>query len=292
MALLGVETGGTKILARVIGDGGAVLGEGRWPTTTPDAAAEAILGCVAEAGAAITAAGMAAFGPLIVHPDAPDYGRMLDTPKPGWTDSNLRATLAERLGCPVAVDTDVNVAAIAEQALGAGRGFASVAYVTVGTGIGGGLAIEGHALSGALHSEVGHIRLARSPGDTAPSGCPFHDNCAEGLVAGPALHHRLGDAATLADAPALVPLVAHYLGQLMATLVLAWSPHRIVLGGGVMSNEGLVGAIAVEMRAALGGYGVGPRAEAADFLVHAALENAGLEGALLMARKLAADARG
>jgi len=287
MALLGVETGGTKILARVVDSDGATLGEGRWPTTTPDVAADAIVACVEASGASITAGGIAAFGPLIVDAADPDCGRMLETPKPDWSGSNLRAALAGRLGVPVAIDTDVNAAAVAEQALGAGRGLASVAYVTVGTGIGGGLAIDGRTLTGALHPEAGHIRLVRAPGDDVPSACPFHHECAEGLTAGPAVQRRLNGRATLADAPDVAALVAHYVGQLLAGLVLAWSPQRIVLGGGVMSTPGLVAAIDRELLAALGGYGVGPAAVAPDFLTHAALENAGLEGALLMARRLA-----
>lgn len=287
MSLLGVETGGTKILARVVGADGAVLGEGRWPTTTPEAAAEAILACVAASGTAIAAGGIAAFGPLIVDPADPDCGRMLETPKPRWGGSNLRAALADRLGAPIAIDTDVNAAALAEQALGAGQGCASVAYVTVGTGIGGGLAIGGRTLTGALHPEAGHIRLVRAPGDDMPSACPFHHECAEGLAAGPAVQRRLNGRVTLAEAPEVAALVAHYVGQLLAALVLAWSPGRIVLGGGVMATPGLVDAIGREMTVALGGYGVGPAATAPGFLAHAALDNAGLEGALLMARRLA-----
>ncbi|MGK6319284.1 ROK family protein [Sphingomonas sp. DT-204] len=284
MAFLGIETGGTKILARVVAEDGVVVGEGRWTTTVPDAAADAILGCVETAGVAIAAGGIAAFGPLIVNPALPNYGEMLDTPKPGWTGSNLRAVLADRLDCPVAVDTDVNVAAIAEQALGAGRGLGSVAYVTVGTGIGAGLAIDGRALVGALHPEAGHIRLVRAAGDDAPSTCPFHPDCAEGLTAGPAVRQRL-KGRTLPEAPEVAALVAHYLGQLLAALVFAWSPQRIVMGGGVMTTPGLLDATAGELRAALGGYGVGPAANAPDFVVPAMLENAGLEGALLMARR-------
>ena len=93
--------------------------------------------------------------------------------------------LQARLGVPVAADTDVNAAAIAEQQLGAGEGLPSVAYVTVGTGIGAGLSIDGRSLKGAMHPEAGHLRLVRRKGDESPSACPFHDDCAEGLAAGP-----------------------------------------------------------------------------------------------------------
>ena len=287
-----VETGGTKILCRVVDEAGAVLTEQRWATTTPAAAADTIAGCVATvlpSRSCVAGVGIAAFGPLIIAPGSPDYGLMLQTPKPGWSGSNLRADLAARLDAPAAVDTDVNLAALAEQRSGAGRRLPSIAYLTVGTGIGAGLATEGPTLSGALHPEVGHIRLVRAAGDTAVSRCPFHADCAEGLAAGPAIGERLAGR-SLADAPDVAALLADYIGQLVGALVLAWSPHRIVLGGGVMSAPGIIADIDASLRRSIGSYGVGTAFAAPDFLVPASLAHAGLEGALLMARDIAASA--
>lgn len=284
-----VETGGTKLLCRVADEDGGIVAEGRWPTGHPDEALESISGCIDGAIAAdarLRAIGIAAFGPLIVDPASPDYGRMLATPKPGWSGSNLRRAVADRFAVPVHVDTDVNIAAIAEQALGAGRGLRSVAYVTVGTGIGGGLAIDGRSLKGALHPEIGHVRLVRRVGDDMPGACPFHPDCAEGLIAGPALHQRLGADGDLARSPETVALVADYLGQLCAALVLAWTPQRIVIGGGIGSVPGLLAPAHAAMLASLGGYGIGDAAHATDFLATAQLSDAGLEGAMLVARHI------
>ena len=167
----GVETGGTKTLCRVVGADGAVLAERRWPTDDPEtmvAVLATFIGQATPAGAKLAGVGVAAFGPLVVDPRAADFGLMLDTAKPGWTGSNLAGALARRLGAPVALDTDVNAAALAEQRLGAGRGCSSLAYVTVGTGIGGGLAMDGRSLKGALHPEIGHIRLVRDGRDGMP----------------------------------------------------------------------------------------------------------------------------
>lgn len=288
--LAGVETGGTKILARICErDSGATVSESRWDTGSASQAANDIAAFLSDlpGGARLVAVGMAAFGPLIVDPASPDYGRMLATPKPDWADSNLRADLQGDLGVPVVVDTDVNAAAIAEQAIGAGMGSSTIAYVTVGTGIGAGLAINGDSLKGALHPEAGHLSLNRLPGDDLPSGCPFHSNCAEGLLAGRAMSRRLGPGRDLADDPAVAALAAAYLGQLAAALVLTWSPQRIIWGGGVITGASLMESIEASMRTCLGGYGVGPAVERPDFCVPAALDNAGLEGALLMARKVA-----
>ena len=286
-AFAGIETGGSRIRARVVSADGHVLADGRWPTTTADAALADLVAFLATAvpsGEALAAIGMAAFGPLVRDPLSNDYGRVLNTPKPGWSGSNLRAALASRFNAPVVVDTDVNAAACAEWQQGAARGVRSLAYVTVGTGIGGGLVVAGHPLEGALHPEIGHIRVGRRPRDLEPSVCPFHESCVEGLASGPAIARRLGVGRALADDPALLELAAEYLGELAATLVLAWSPGRIVWGGGVMSTRGLLEGIGSALTSALAGYGVGEAVSAPDFCAHAALADSGLEGALLMAR--------
>ena len=166
----GIETGGTKIIARIVeADSGNAIAEDKWATAGADQAAEELSQFLTSPHAAgLAAVGMAAFGPLVVDPSSPDCGMVLPTPKPGWTGANIRRALQERLGIPVAVDTDVNAAAIAEQRMGAGSGVPSVAYVTVGTGIGAGLAVDGRTLKGAMYPEAGHLRLVRREGDAHP----------------------------------------------------------------------------------------------------------------------------
>lgn len=288
--LAGIETGGTKILARISAvDGGETIAERRWETGTADEVTANLVAFLSDLpdDGRLRAIGIAAFGPLIVDPASPDYGRMLETPKPGWSGSNLRAALQARFGVDVGVDTDVNCAAIAEQRFGAGAGLSSVAYVTVGTGIGAGLATRGESLKGALHPEAGHLQLVRRPDDHVPSACPFHSSCAEGLAAGPAVRQRLGEGRELADDPAMIDLVADYLAQLATTLVRTWAPHRVVWGGGIIMSAPIIPLIQEKLRAALGAYGVGDAVYRPSYCVSAALENAGLEGASLMARELA-----
>jgi fructokinase len=290
MSVLGIETGGTKIVARLVSAQGSTRAERRWPTTTPAAALADLTAFVADAGASddlLSAVGIAAFGPLLIDPRHPDCGRMLDTAKPGWTGSNLRADLAQALDVPVAIDTDVNAAALAERAHGAGRGCDVVAYLTVGTGIGAGLASARGTLRGALHPEIGHLRLIRRSDDTTASSCPFHDECAEGLAAGPSVALRLRPGETLADRPDVRDQIAGYLAQLLTAIVLTWSPHRIIVGGGVGTAPMMLGAIRAAYKGALGGYGVGPVARSDDFIRPAALDHAGLDGAILLARTAA-----
>jgi fructokinase len=282
----GIELGGTKILCRVADSSGRVLGAARFTTTTPAQAVADATGCIAEslAGRALHALGVASFGPLIIDPHSPRYGCLLATSKPGWSDFDLGAALRAHYPVPLAIETDVNAAAVAEQACGAGLGLRSVAYVTVGTGIGGALALEGVALRGALHPEIGHMRLRRRAGDELPSSCPYHEDCVEGLAAGPAVQRRL-KGGQLAQAPQVLALLAEYLGDLAANLVLAWSPDRIVFGGGVMQAAALLPQVDAAMRAALGGFGAGIIAHP-HYLAPAQLTDAGLEGALMIARAL------
>jgi len=282
---LAVETGGTKIVWRMADAAGAVLAQGRFATGRPEAAVEALV--AAAAGRPVAGLGVASFGPLVVDPQAADRGLMLATPKPGWAGFNLSKRLAERLDAPFAVDTDVNAAAVAEARLGAGRGARAVAYVTVGTGIGGGLCVDGRTLKGALHPEIGHLFVRRLEGDDQPSACGFHSDCVEGLAAGPAVQARLAGR-RLEEAEAVRAVAADYLGQLVAGLLFAWAPDRIVFGGGVMSTPGLIAEVEHAARRWVNGYGPSVLMGDHGFLVPAALEDAGLEGAMLMARDLVA----
>lgn len=284
---LAIETGGTKIVCRVSDEAGLALDEFIVPTGEPAIAMEALEHGVRSAlpdGPPITGIGVASFGPVDLDPTSATYGFILETPKPGWSGFDLVGRLSRQFNAPVAIDTDVNAAALAEQQLGRGQGLRSLAYVTVGTGIGAGLAIDGQTLRGALHPEVGHITLRRAPGDGQPSHCPFHPDCAEGLAAGPALGERLAGR-SLAEAPEVATLMADYLGQVCATLVLVWSPKRIVLGGGVMKSPGLMPRVAEQMRANLNGYGPARVAMGDDYLASPMLEHSGLEGAALLARR-------
>jgi fructokinase len=279
-----VETGGTKIVWRIEDAAGAVLDEGRFATGRPEAAVEALVAAVGDR--TVAGLGVASFGPLVVDPASPDRGLMLATPKPGWAGFNLSKTLAERFDAPFAVDTDVNAAAVAEARLGAGRGAMAVAYVTVGTGIGGGLCVDGRTLKGAAHPEIGHMFVRRVEGDTQPSACPFHPDCAEGLAAGPAVQARLAGR-RLEEADEVRATTADYLGQLIAGLVFAWAPDRIVMGGGVMSTPGLIAEVEAAARRRINGYGAAVVMGEAGYLAPAQREHAGLDGAMLMARDLA-----
>jgi len=182
----------------------------------------------------LSALGIASFGPIRLDAAAPDYGRMHETSKPGWSGAPVAQALTAGLDCPWLIDTDVNGAALAEYRWGAGRGTTSLCYVTIGTGVGGGLVIEGRAVHGAMHPEIGHLRLRRLAGDSFAGACRFHGDCIEGLISGPALAARFGsDPAQVSDHDSRWEAVASDIAELAAAIVLTTSAQRILIGGGV-----------------------------------------------------------
>lgn len=286
-----IETGGTKTVFAIGTGAGELLACARCPTGDPQTTvlnAVAFLREAAQRHGALRALGIASFGPLHLHPQQSLYGHLGTTPKPGWSGFDLLGTLQTHLAIPMRLDTDVNAAAWAEQRWGAGRGFDPLVYVTVGTGIGGGVMVHGQPLHGLMHPELGHMRPRRHPDDLHFDGiCPFHGDCLEGLASGPAIIARHG--ASLAQLPVDHPawrIQADYLGQFCAQITLALSPQRIVFGGGVMQQGALFGPIRERTQHWLGGYvsALDSANALRHYVVPAQLEpNAGILGALALA---------
>jgi fructokinase len=280
-----VEAGGTKVLAAIIGDDRRIDARTRIATTTPAATLGALADWLTAQQAVfgpIAAAGIASFGPIALDRAAPDWGTIGATPKPHWAGANIVRPVAGALGCPVGLDTDVNGAALAELRWGAARGCAVAAYVTVGTGIGGGLVVDGRAVHGSAHPEMGHVPVRRHPLDGGFAGvCPFHGDCLEGLASGPAIERRWGrPLSALAADHVGHAIIADYLAQLVVMLQRLAAPQRIVIGGGVMATPGLLECIERGALALGGGYA----ALAPGVLASPALgDDAGLLGALALA---------
>jgi fructokinase len=292
--LLGaIEAGGTKFRCAVGRGPDEILSSLRIETEEPAPTMRAVLAFFEQAQSAhgvIDAFGIAAFGPLGLDRDSASYGHILATPKRGWSDTDLLGPLQRRFGKPVGIDTDVNAAALAEMELGAGRGLRSLVYVTVGTGVGGGAVIAGETLRGLMHPEMGHISVHRDRRDQDFHGiCPFHGDCLEGLVCGPAVIERWG-----VQLDALEPahegwsIIGGYLGQLVANLALVLSCERVVLGGGVMSSAALLPHVRGSARACLNQYlpVAELRGDLEQYIVAPGLgDHSGLIGALVLAQR-------
>jgi len=290
----GIEAGGTKFVCAVGAGPDDVRAEVRVPTTTPAETLGRVVAFFAgqAAVAPLAALGIASFGPIDLDPRSPTFGFVTTTPKAGWRGVDLAGPFRRALGVPVAVDTDVNAAALAEQRWGAGRGLATLVYVTVGTGIGGGVVVDGRPLHGLVHPEIGHVRVPHDRTRDPFSGvCPAHGDCWEGLAAAPALAARWGRAPeSLPDDHPAWALQAHYLALGLANLVLTLSPERLVLGGGVMARAPLYPLVRAGISALLAGYLASPALNAGlgRYLVPPALgERAGVLGALLLAQRAA-----
>jgi fructokinase len=232
--------------------------------------------------------GIASFGPVDLRPNSPTYGYITSTTKPGWRNTDIAQRLGRRMGGPVGFDTDVNGAALAEGRWGSAVGLDDFAYVTVGTGIGAGLIVRGKSIFGMNHTELGHIRVARKPGDKFPGICPFHGDCIEGLASGPAIEARAGmPASQLPPDHPTWDFVAHGLAQLIHSMVLTTAPSRIFLGGGVMSAQThLFERVQQELKRSLNRYVEAPELEQGigHFIVPPGLGNmSGPLGALALA---------
>jgi fructokinase len=295
-----IEAGGTKFLCAVANGVDDIAAESRIDTTSPNETLERVARFLSSAQAefgALQGLGVASFGPIQLDRDAPDWGRLFATPKPGWTHASMLDALRTAVSCPIELDTDVNAAALAEAFLGAGRGCSTVVYVTVGTGIGAGVAANGQTVRGRLHPEMGHLQIRRDERDMKFAGvCPFHGDCLEGLSSGGAIERRWG--AELTALPAeheAYSIIGGYLGQLAATIALVVSAECIAFGGGVLTNGLLLPHIRTSMRAVLAGYLPARAGRAAEEVVCASAMQgrAGLAGALLLAQRASkrADAR-
>jgi fructokinase len=289
MSVGGIEAGGTHwncaIAAR--DDGAELTRVETFPTTTPaETISRAARFFAAEPG--LEALGVGLFGPVEVRRDSPRWGTILTTPKPGWENVDVAAALADALEVPIALDTDVNAAAVGEWRHGAARGLDTFVYVTVGTGIGGGVFANGRPVHGLLHPEVGHMMVphdrARDPFEGC---CPFHGDCLEGLASGTAMRARWGRPAEELTDPAAWELEAEYLALGLANVVLVLAAERIVLGGGVGRAPGLIERVRTRLRDVLAGYVDAPQltSDIDAYLVAPGLgPRSGLVGAIELAR--------
>lgn len=254
-----IEGGGTKFVCAVGSSAEDVLESVVLPTVD---AASTLAACVEFFRTAeckfgpISAFGFGCFGPIDLRTHEPSHGQMLATPKPGWSRVDLLKPLRSCFDVPVAIDTDVSAAALAEWRLGAGRGLGSIAYVTVGTGIGGGVAPHELTTRRLMHEEMGHILVRRDVRERDfPGVCPFHGDCLEGLASGPSIQARWGcQLDALPSDHQAWSIIGGYLGQLAATIALMVSVERVVFGGGVMANGRLLPHIRTAAASSLKGY--------------------------------------
>jgi fructokinase len=291
----GIEAGGTKFVCIVGTCPEDIVEEMRFPTSLD--AQETIRQALAfflpyTAKGDLTAVGIASFGPVDLNPASPTYGFITTTPKPGWRQVDLHGTVKKALDLPVAFDTDVNAAAFGEHYwTPANRNLEPFVYITVGTGIGVGVLVNGHPVHGLVHPEAGHFSIPHDKKkDPFPGICPYHGDCLEGLASGPAMAERWGqDVRTWPESHPAWELEAEYIGLALVNLTYAYSPQRIVLGGGVSLHPGLHRSVRQKVVQTLNGYIQSPLVlkNMDEYIVPPTLGNrSGVLGAIAMAMDL------
>jgi len=248
--VVGIDLGGTELRAAAMDESAQVLRHARLPTAAdagPAAIVEQMARLVDEVSSGLVPVGIGigSPGPLDAASGTVIHAPMLR----GWRDVPLARLVTERTGLPTFLENDANAAALAEWRLGAARGLRHVVYVTVSTGIGGGIIVDGRLLHGhrSLAGEIGHMIVTEDP---VPCACGGF-GCWETLASGSALGRRAEAAGLQTDGPMTARLVAEraaagdetaqrlmaeearYLGIGFANLLHLYAPEMIVVGGGV-----------------------------------------------------------
>ena len=282
MRIGGIEAGGTKMVCAVGDEKGELFDRVTIPTGQPEETFAEMIRYFSDKQ--IEALGIGCFGPVDLNRSSATYGFITSTPKPGWKNTEVVGRFQKALSIPVGFDTDVNGAILGEVMLGAAKGCENAIYITVGTGIGVGVYVNGGLLHGLVHPEGGHILLAKHPKDTYSGKCPYHGCCFEGLASGPAIEERWGKKAELlADVTEVWELESYYIAQAITNYILTYSPQKIILWGGVMHQNQLFEQIRTKVKEVLNGY-VQHQAvteKIADYIVPPALgDNPGILGAI------------
>jgi fructokinase len=275
----GIEAGGTKFICG-IGSGPEDLHRIEFPTTATRETISRAIAFFREH--TVAALGIACFGPVDLTKGSPTYGHITSTPKPAWRNFDIVGEMTRALDVPVAIDTDVNGAALGEVRWGAAQGLSDALYLTVGTGIGGGAMVGGQLLHGLGHPEMGHVRIPHDLiADPFPGCCPYHGDCLEGLASGFAIEKRWGARGqALPENHPGWELEAHYLALGLMNWVCTLSPKRIILGGGVMRCRELLPLVRRKLKEMLNGYVPAP-----EIVAPALGDNAGVLGAIALAQQ-------
>ncbi len=293
MALYGgIELGGTKCVC-ALGDGS----DEAWavtviPTTDPETTTGAAVRWFREMQVrrgSLVALGVASFGPLDLEAGVITRG----SPKTPWRGWPVRSSFEEALAAPVHLDTDVNGAARAELVWGAARDCSDMLYITIGTGIGVGAIANGALVHGRSHPEMGHMRIPQhpldcrpgAPGEMWPGACATHGNCWEGLASGNARKLRAELwAGQFWSAPDAHMLESEYIALGLTNLIASYRPERVVLGGGVLHEAGLLASARARARELLDPRYFPEADEMEELVVGPGLgDAAGVAGSILLA---------
>ena len=290
----GIESGGTKFVCTVGRDPNHIISDISFPTTNPEETIQKTIEFFTPYTKSneLTSVGIASFGPVDLNPDSKTYGFITTTPKAGWQQVDLYGAIQKALNVPIAFDTDVNAAAFGEKFwIPENQPLDPLIYITVGTGIGVGVIINGFPLHGLIHAEAGHIAIPHDwKADPFPGVCQFHGDCLEGLASGISMNKRWGQSPeTLSDSHPAWDLEAKYIALALVNLIYAYSPKKIILGGGVSQHPGFHQSVRKNVIRINNGYvnSISLTEKIDDYISPPALGNrSGALGAIAMAKNL------
>ncbi len=315
--VVGVDMGGTKILAAVVDASGDILSTAKIPTQAKDDTsividriAECIQEAIQKSGVTtdtIQAIGIGAPGPL-----DPETGVVIFAPNLGWKDVPLKTELESRVGIPTFVDNDVNVGTLGEHTYGAGKGIQNLVGIFVGTGIGGGIILNGELFHGASKTagEIGHIVVKA---DGPKCGCGTR-GCLEALASRTAMAKQFRKAVNKKGKKSIITQLTNgdlgliksgilakalrskdkltlkifkettkYLGVGIGSIVNFLNPDMIVLGGGVV--EALDDKFINNIRKAAKKYALPDTLKGVQIVRAQLGDDAGVLGAAALARQ-------
>jgi len=280
-----IEAGGTKFVCAIGNDDLEILERVSFPTTTPEETMRAVINFFKRYSDQLESIGVGSFGPIDIHRKSKTYGYVTSTPKIAWQNFDFVGTLKKQLNLPIAWTTDVNAACYGEYISGYGKGLSSVVYYTIGTGIGGGALQNGNFIEGFSHPEMGHMLVKRHSEDNFSGNCPFHQDCLEGMAAGPAIEKRAGvKGQNLSENDPIWEMEAFYIAQCAYNTTLMFSPEVIIFGGGVMKQKQMKEKVQEKFIELINGYVDTPPIE--EYIVTPKLaDNAGITGCLALAKE-------
>lgn len=289
MYLAGIEAGGTKFFTTVGDMDGNIIERHRTDTTTPQETMVDVLEILKsyQNKYDIKAIGLACFGPIDINTKSTNYGHITNTPKIAWQNFDIVSSIKSIYSGPIGFNTDVNAAAVCEQLWGCAQDLENLLYLTVGTGVGGGVICNDKLVQGASHPEIGHLFIPQNAKDKYEGCCPFHGNCIEGLASGTAINKRwqVSHAGALSDDHIGWEFEAEYLAKALVNYICSFSPERIIIGGGVMHKTILFDMIRKNVVKYLNNYfDYSALKDMDNFIVPASFgDNTGVKGSLALA---------
>ena len=274
----GVELGGTKCVVAVADNPLDIVEKKIIPTRDPKNTISDILSFFSNFQ--ISGLGVGSFGPLILNSSLTEYGLLVGESKNGWKGTNIVKELSN-ISSNIAIDTDVNTAGIGEYMYGNGKNCDNLVYVTIGTGIGVGVLVNGKPYTGNFHLEAGHISVPNP--DQISGVCRIHGECWEGLASGPALEGRWNmQGSEIPENHVAWDKEAELIAYGLVSIIVNHSPDKIILGGGVMKQSHLYSKIRFHFKKIWNNYT--PLVDLTDLISKPSLgSDSGIIGSLILA---------